>query len=130
MTRDPALIAALRQTERELSDAAAERLAARITAAAAPHLQALRTRRRAWWEWAAGWRRVATPIGLAAALAAAVLIARTDVNGNTGQTDSTAVAERTAVLTAATTGSGRDQVVNQFVMPATQDALLGAAMTR
>ena len=130
MTRDPALIAALRRTECELSDSAAERLAARITAAAAPRLQALRTRRRAWWEWAAGWRRVAAPIGLAAALAAAVLIARTDVGGSTGQTDSTAVAERTAVLTAATTGSGRDQVVNQFVIPATQDALLGAAMTR
>jgi hypothetical protein len=131
--RDLRLAAALRLTESRLSELGAERLRARIAAAAAPKLAELRSAQQPWWEWAARWGRVAAPIGLAACLAAGLLIARTEASELTGgalEVDSTLAAERSVVLTAAATGASHEQVANQFVIPASQDALLGAAMSR
>jgi hypothetical protein len=72
--RDPELERALQriETARETSDV--EALRRRILAAARPRLARLGAPALRWWEWISTWTRVAIPVGLAASLAAGLLI--------------------------------------------------------
>ena len=71
--RDPKLGDALRKLERPSRQDDAD-LRQRIVTAATPHLSALRSPGRHWWEWVTRWMPVAIPLGLAASLAAALIL--------------------------------------------------------
>jgi hypothetical protein len=126
--RDPQLARALRQADAGRSDEELERLRRRVMAAAREQLAGLAAARQPWWAWAAGWGRVAVPIGLAASLAAGVVLARSTLS------DSTVVAEveseSSLVLREVALASGSDVVTSQLALPSSQDALLDAAITR
>src|SRR4029453_16900954 len=71
--RDPKLGDALRRLERPTRQDHAD-LRQRIVAAAAPQLIGLRSPGRHWWEWVTRWMPVAIPLGLAASLAAGLIL--------------------------------------------------------
>jgi len=73
-TRDPELGAALRRVDPASTLGDDESLRQRITVAARGRLNDLRSRPPALWEIMSGWVRVTIPLGLAAGLAAALLV--------------------------------------------------------
>lgn len=68
-----------------------ELLVGRIVQAARPRLAELRRAPRPWWEWTASWARIALPLGVAASLAAGLLLGRADLGGDTALTESALV---------------------------------------
>jgi hypothetical protein len=127
LERDPRLTAALRHLEERISPAEADRLRAAIVAAARPALMAIRERNTPWWEWTSRWRRVVVPAGLAASLAAGVLVARSDL-GRAGLADATATSVHAMVLSAATMATGAELVTSELVLPLSRDGLMGSAI--
>jgi hypothetical protein len=125
--RDPRLRVALRLVETRISLAETDRLRAAIVAAARPALMALRERNTPWWEWTSRWRRVVAPVGLAASLAAGVLVLRSDL-GHAGLGDATASSDHAMVLSAATMAIGAELVTSELVLPLSRDALMGSAI--
>jgi hypothetical protein len=125
--RDPRLTAALRHLEEPISQAEADRLRAAILAAAKPTLLAIRERNTPWWEWASRWRRVVVPLGVAASLAAGVLVARSDL-GRAVLADAAAASDHAMVLSAATMATGAELVTSELVLPMSRDALMGSAI--
>jgi hypothetical protein len=92
--RDPALGNALRQLESasELGDTAS--LRRKILAAARPRLAGVGSTAPQWWEWISGWTRLAVSVGVAASLAAGLLLrggAETEGYGSDLGSDSTLV---------------------------------------
>jgi hypothetical protein len=71
---DAELGAALRRVEDQWQQGDMEKLRHRILAAAAPKLAQLRSPESQWWDWISRWMPVAVPVGLAAALAAGLLV--------------------------------------------------------
>lgn len=126
--RDPLLADALRLADAGRSDADLERLRRRVMAVAQGPLADLAAARKPWWAWAAGWGRVAVPIGLAASLAAGAILARSNLSGLTRAAE--VESESSAVLREVALASGADLVTSQLALPSSRDALLDAAITR
>lgn len=138
--RDPELAASLRRAGGEdalhLPDeirAAARRR--EIVRAAGPLLARLRHRAArlttpaaSWWEWTASWSRPAIPIGLAAAIAAAMLVAasreRTAEVLRDGAAD-----DRVSLVTAALRSAPAPEAVEAVIGPAWRDWLFAAAVS-
>lgn len=79
--RDAEIGRALRAVEAAAHDGSDDDvLAARIVQAARPRLAELRRGSRPWWEWTAGWARIAVPVGIAASVIAGVLALTNDVD--------------------------------------------------
>ena len=72
--RDSQLAIALREIETSLENTDPDMLRQRILTAARPRLAQLGTRLPRWWELLSTWSKVALPIGLAASLAAGLLL--------------------------------------------------------
>jgi hypothetical protein len=129
--RDPRLADALRGTPGPGGPLDDQQLHSRIMAAARPRLAQLRARQRPWWEWTAGWARVAVPVGLAASLAAGVLLVRSP---SSGESLSSIAADTTTasgvILSAAAGGTGSPQVGDELVAQASDDWLLTQVMSQ
>ena len=126
--RDPQLARALRQADPGRSDEDLDRLRRRVMLAAGEQLAVLAAARQPWWAWAAGWGRVAVPIGLAASLAAGVVLVRSSLPESTGVAE--VESESSRVFREVALASGSDLLTSQLALPASQDALLDAAITR
>jgi hypothetical protein len=107
-----------------------EQLRRRILSAARPQLGALGTSAPQWWEWVSGWMRVAVPVGLAASLAAALLLPRSgEVSGFRAYT-AEAGADSTLVLAAFSEAAAGRQLAAHLIAPEGNDWLLEQALTQ
>jgi hypothetical protein len=118
---DPRIGAALRRREPIAASVADDGLRARIVRAARPELARM-AEGRSWWEWTAAWSRVAVPVGLAASLAAGVLLARAGGETTSGETASS------VMLSAAAGTAGGAELGDQFVAQANDSWLLTQAL--
>jgi hypothetical protein len=127
--RNPRLGEALRQVERqsELDDAG---LRQRIVDAAVPRLAVLRWSSPRWWEWISRWMPVAVPLGLAASLAAALLVPQAEDNLTAQTYTAEAAADSTLVLAAYSEEPGDMQIAAHLVAPEPGDWLLEEAVGR
>jgi hypothetical protein len=129
--RDPRLADALRATQAEGALLEDDSLPARIIAVARPHLAQLRARQRPWWEWTARWARVAVPVGLAASLAAGVLLIQSPSwRDSISNVAADTVTASGVILSAAAGTTGSPQVGDQLVAQASDDWLLTQVMSR
>jgi hypothetical protein len=120
--RDPRLAAALHGLAQASSDGD-EPLVARIVEAARPRLGELRRTPRPWWAWTASWARVAVPVGVAASLAAGVLLMR---DAGAGAVDDD-VTESALVLESGD-GPGGGNLAGSLLPQATDEWLLAAVL--
>jgi hypothetical protein len=129
--RDSRLADALRRTATPSSSLDDDQLRSRIMAAARRRAAQLGTGQRRWWEWTAAWARVAVPVGLAASLAAGVLLVRGTTTS--GGFSSSTLADTTTVsgviLSAAASGAS-PQLGDELVAQASDDWLLTQVMSR
>ena len=131
--REWALSERLRRAESRLygdtpDDIRAAALRARLMAAARPALvrrAGSPTGRRSWWEYTAGWGRAAIPAGIAAAIAATLLVvaSRRDTRA---MLDASSAPE-TSIVTMAVRGAAAPEIAEAVVGPATREWLLTAA---
>jgi hypothetical protein len=128
--RDPELGAALRRLESASPMGSAEELRRRILSAARPKLGALGARAPHWWEWISGWMRVAVPVGLAASLAAALLLPRSGEVTNFGAYTAEVGADSTLVLAAFSEPSAGRQLAAHLIAPEGNDWLLEQALSQ
>jgi hypothetical protein len=76
-----------------------------------------------WWEWTASWARIAVPVGVAASLAAGVLLGRADPGGDPALTES-------ALVLGLEDGSGGTALAAELLPQATDEWLLTEALDR
>jgi hypothetical protein len=127
--RDPELGDALRRMEAASRPGDDEALRMRIVAAARPRLAQLRTPVRRWWEWISGSVRVAIPIGVAACVAAALLVPGSGDYDGTEASTTVVGADSTLVLAAFSAPSAGD-LTSHLIVPAGDDWLLSQALER
>jgi hypothetical protein len=128
--RDAELGNALRQMEASSRPGGDdEALRIRIVAAARPKLAGLSAPVRHWWEWISGSVRVAIPIGVAACVAAALLVPGSGDYVGTEVSATVAGVDSTLVLAAFSAPSGGD-LTSHLVVPAGDDWLLSQALDR
>jgi len=130
--RDPRLADALRRTPLSNASLSDDQLRSRIIVAGRTRLAQLRARQRPWWEWTAAWARVAVPVGLAASLAAGVLLVQ---SANSVESASSVAAADTVtasgvILSAAAGNAASPQVGDELVAQASDDWLLTQVMSR
>jgi hypothetical protein len=127
--RDPKLGAALRQLERASRQDDAD-LHQRIVAAATPQLNALGSPGRQWWEWVTRWMPVAIPVGLAASLAAGLILPEAEeVSPITEYTTETS-ADSTLLAAAYLEGSDAGRLAAHLVAPENGDWLFEQAVAQ
>jgi hypothetical protein len=119
--RDPRIGEALRRRGLVTPKVGDDELRARIMRAARPELARM-AQGRSWWEWTAAWSRVAVPVGLAASLAAGMLLARTGTGTTSGDTESS------VMLSAAAGTGGGAELGDQFVAQPNDSWLLTQAL--
>lgn len=127
--RDPGVGEALRRLERARTWDEDE-LSQRIVLAARDQLARLRTPARPWWEWTAGWARVAIPLGVAASIAAAGILVSERGSIDPAWSDADSLTVSGAMLSAATLPAGEAQVTDQLLVPASEEWLLSGALGR
>lgn len=120
--RDPRIAGVLRSLDTDGPDGD-ELLVGRIVQAARPRLAAMRRAPRPWWEWTASWARIAVPVGVAASLAAGVLLGRADLGGDTALTES-------ALVLGLEDGSGGTALAAELLPLPTDEWLLTEALDR
>jgi anti-sigma factor RsiW len=127
--RDPEVGEALRRSETESSrQEDMEALRRRIMAAAAPTLAELRSPAPRWWEWISRWSAVALPAGLAAIVAAGLLVPGTaDL---TNPVESEVIADSTLMITALAGEPVGGELAASLIVPGTSDWLWQQAVTR
>jgi hypothetical protein len=128
--RDPGLAAALRRLEDPVSLDDSTALQQQISAAARPGLAVLRSPSPHWWEWITRWTPIAVPVGVAAALAAALLIPGLEEAGSTGTYAVEAGADSTLVIAAFSEEAVGSQWTARLVAPETGDWLLEQAVVQ
>lgn len=143
--RDRELAESLRRAEWALygdvpDDIAAAPRRRAIALAAAPALSRLRAasvsgRRTAaagggasWWEWTASWSRPAIPLGLAAAIAAVMLVLASR-DRTAAELSGRASEEQLSLVTAALQSASAPEAVEAVIGPAWRDWLITAAIT-
>jgi hypothetical protein len=127
--RDAELGDALRQMEAASRRGDDEALRMRIVAAARPRLAGLGAPARHWWEWISGSVRVAIPIGVAACVAAALLVPGSGDYVGTTTTATVTGADSTLVLAAFSAPAAGD-LTSHLIVPAGDDWLLSQALDR
>jgi len=127
--RDPKLGDALRKLERpsRLDDSD---LRQRIVAAATPQLSGLRSPGRHWWEWVTQWMPVAIPLGLAASLAAGLILPATEEVSPTTDYATEMSADSTLLAAAYSEESDAGQLATHVVGPESGDWLFQQAVAR
>jgi anti-sigma factor RsiW len=128
--RDPRLGDLLRQLETASEPGGAEELRRRIMAAARPRLAELRLPAPRWWELISGWTRVAVPIGLAASLAAGLLVRGSGTSTGVATYATDLGSDSTLVLAAFSESASGGQFAAQLMAPEGDDWLLEQAVTR
>ncbi|HEY7634802.1 MAG TPA: hypothetical protein VH763_04620 [Gemmatimonadales bacterium] len=128
--RDPRLAEALLQTQVPCPSLTEDQLRFSILDAGRSRLAQLRARQRPWWEWTAGWARVAVPVGLAASLAAGVLLVRNPSVVQSAASAADSVTASGVMLSAAAGTTGSPQVGDELVAEASDDWLLTQVMSR
>jgi hypothetical protein len=128
--RDPELAAALRRSDSELDAARGEDLRRRIMARARPRLAELELSTGRWWEWLSGWVRIALPVGLAASLAAGLLLPHRIESDSLASFTAEAGADSTLIAAAFSEPSARGQLAAHLIAPESNDWLLEQALTR
>jgi len=127
--RDRRLGEALRQLETSSTRDDAQ-LRQQIMDAAAGRLTTLRSASPVWWEWISRWVPVALPVGLAASLAAVILVPQAeDISLTTGYTAEVA-ADSTLVAAAFSESPDGTQLASHLVAPEPGDWLLEEAVSR
>jgi hypothetical protein len=125
--RDPRLGQALGQLQRQ-SELDEARLRQRIVDAALPRLAVLRSSSPRWWEWVSRWMPVAVPLGLAASLAAALLVPHVEDSLTAQAYVAEAAADSTLVLAAYSEEPGDDGIAAHLVAPEPGEWLLEEAV--
>jgi hypothetical protein len=126
--RDPRLGAELRELE-ATSPRSDSELHQRILAAAAPRLTGLRSGSPHWWEWILRWMPVAVPLGLAASLAAGMILPQAEDSIPAGY--STEVAPDSTLIEAAySEDPAGNQLSAHVVAPEGADWLLEEAVVQ
>src|SRR5690349_158474 len=129
-SREPKLAAALRRADPEPDPARGEELRRSIMARARPRLAEPRVPTGHWWDWLSGWVRIALPVGVAASLAAGLLLPRHVEIDSLGSTTIEAGADSTLIAAAFSEPSTRGQVAAHFIAPESNDWLLEQVLTQ
>ena len=127
--RDPKLGDALRKLERpsRLDDSD---LRQRIVAAATPQLSGLQSPGRHWWEWVTRWMPVAIPLGLAASLAAGLILPAAEEVSPTTEYATETSADSTLLAAAYSEESDAGQLAAHVVGPESGDWLFQQAVAQ
>jgi anti-sigma factor RsiW len=125
--RDPTLRDALRQIDTGLEPGGSDALRRRIVAAARPALGRLGSTAPKWWEWISDWTRIAVPVGLAATLAAGLLV-HGSVNDGTVGYGTDMGSDSTLVLAAFSEPAAGSQLTGYLIAPEGNDWLLEQAV--
>jgi hypothetical protein len=128
--RDPKFAAALRRADPEPDPARGEELRRRIMARARPRLAELQLPTGHWWDWLSGWVRIALPIGVAAGLAAGLLLPRNVETDSLGSTTAEAGADSTLIAAAFSEPSAGGQVAAHLIAPESNDWLFEQVLTQ
>jgi len=128
--RDPALGAALRTLDDQTPAGDSDRLRQRIVTAAAPALGRLRSPAPQWWEWISRWVSIAVPVGLAATLAAGLLLPSGADAVSAAASSANAGADSTLVIAAFSEADTTGEVASHLVTPDGGDWLLEEAVSR
>jgi hypothetical protein len=126
-SRDPLLGNALREIEDSMEIPDSRALRQRIVSAARSRLAELGSRGPRWWELLSAWSKVAVPIGLAASLAAGILLqasAETILRSNSGDMGS----DSTLVLAALSEPAAASLFTGHLIAPEGYDWLLRQAV--
>jgi anti-sigma factor RsiW len=126
--RDPELGKALRRIEAGWEPGDPEAVRRRILAAARPALTRLGSRAPKWWEWISGWTRVAVPVGLAASLAAGLLVHQSVNAGNASGYSTDMGSDSTLVLAAFSESDAGSELTAHLIAPEGGDWLLEQAV--
>jgi anti-sigma factor RsiW len=126
--RDPELGKALRRVEASWEQSDPESLRRRIIAGARPTFGRLGSRAPQWWEWISGWTRVAVPVGLAASLAAGVLVYGSSTTPSLSGAGTDMGSDSTLVLAAFSEASAGSQWTAHLIAPEGNDWLLEQAV--
>jgi hypothetical protein len=125
--RDPKLGDALRQSQSIPEAGDADPLRRRILAAARPTLSRLGSRAPKWWEWISDWTRIAVPVGLAASVAAGLLV-QSVKTGSPGVSSTDMGSDSTLVLAAFAEPAAGSQLTGYLIAPEGNDWLLDQAV--
>jgi hypothetical protein len=125
--RDPALGDALRQLEAAAEPGDPELLSQRILAAARPRLGRMGSESPRWWELISGWTRVAVPVGLAATLAAGLILGG---GLETESYDADLGSDSTLVLAAFSEPAAGSELTGYLIAPEANDWLMKQAVER
>jgi hypothetical protein len=127
--RDPALGSALRRIEAASRMDDPQALRRRIVAAARARLARLGSPAPQWWEWISAWIRVAVPVGLAAALAAGLLVGGSDTTTlSNSATDMGS--DSTLVLAAFSDPAAGSELTGYLIAPEGNDWVLEQAVSQ
>lgn len=126
--RDPDLGNALRRIEAARETGDVEALRRRILAAARPRLVQLGAPALRWWEWISTWTRVAVPVGLAASLAAGLLVQASGTATALSSTDMGS--DSTLVLAAFSEPASGSWLTGHLIAPEGNDWLLEQAVNQ
>lgn len=128
--RNPRLGAALRQIDPAPNPAGAEELRRRIMARAQSRLAERDFPAVRWWEWISRSVRIAVPVGLAASLAAALVLPRSGEMANLGRYTIETGADSTLIVAAFSEPSAPGQLAAHLIAPEGNDWLLEQALTQ
>jgi hypothetical protein len=128
--RDEELGSALQRLESDSVSGDAESLWQRIMAAARPALVDLRIPAPRWWDWISDRVRVLVPVGLAATLAAGVIVGTSGNVSNLAAYSVVPSADSTLVLAAYSEPSAGGELAAGLIAPESGDWLLEQAVTQ
>jgi negative regulator of sigma E activity len=128
--RDRVLGEALRQIDAGAGPGDAEALRRRIMAAARSRLAELATPSPRWWEMISGWSRVAVPLGLAASLAAGLLVQGSVTGADSASSTGELGADSTLVIAAFSEPGSGSLLTAHLIAPEGNDWLLEQAVTQ
>jgi hypothetical protein len=128
--RDPNLRKVLREIEARSPLGENDALRQKILAAARPTFTRPRSPAPRWWDWISKWMPVAVPVGLAASLAAGLLVpAGGEITTRAGY-NADVSADSTLVVAAFSEGSFGGQLAVHLVAPESGDWLFEQAVTQ
>jgi hypothetical protein len=127
---DPNLRKALREAEAGSPRGENDALRRRILAAARPTLTRLQSPAPRWWDWISRWMPVALPVGLAASLAAGLLLPAGGEITTLAGYNADVSADSTLVVAAFSEGSFGGQLAAHLVAPESGDWLFEQAVTQ
>ena len=128
--RDPELGKALRLIEATRETGDLEALRRRILVAARPRLAQFGAPALRWWEWISAWTRVAVPVGLAASLAAGLLVQASGTATALSSYSTDMGSDSTLVLAAFSEPALGSRLTAHLIAPEGNDWLLEQAVSQ